>query len=119
MTPELCRTCAEWAFARWRGWCSMGTEDWTEKPNLPDVPSLDGGKCPRCGGADGLKLEDVSYQNVHGPYNTGLPDYFCLRMDPANLKWGAEWGKPYRDAWASERIPLDELEERMRGSRYR
>ncbi len=110
MTPDLCRTCAEWAFARWRGWCSAGTETWQQKPNLPDVPLLDGGVCPRCQGSIGVRPEEITYHNFHGPSNTGLPDYYFLDLDPANRTFGEKWGRPYLDAWVSERIPLDLLE---------
>lgn len=107
---NLCRHCAEWAFTRWKGWCSSGTESWRDKPNLPDVPSVDTGPCLRCGGIDKLNPRDVYYRNYHGPYNTGLPDYFELitqARDEFNMR---RWGAPFIDAWVVKRIPLDQLE---------
>lgn len=117
---DLCKACAQWAFARWRGWCSAGTESWRDKPNLPDVPMLAGDRCPRCGGTEGLPTSTVYYSNVHGPYNTGLPDYFKLIIDSsATARSRARWGNPYCDSRVPARIPLDKLEEAMNKSKYR
>jgi hypothetical protein len=119
MNEEMCRRCAEWAFARWRGWCSAGTEHWAEKPDLPAVPHLQSELCKRCGAHEGVDVEPIVYMNVHGPFNTGLPDYFRLVIQPEPRAEALRWGRPYKDAWVVERIPLDELEARMRNSRYR
>ena len=123
VTPneELCRRCAEWAFDRWRGWCSAGTEHWAEKPDLPAVPQLHADRCPRCGGSEGLSVARIVYRSVHGEFNTGLPDYYVLvvlKESPTEGDSAQRWGRPYRDAWVVDRIPLDELEERIRTSRY-
>ena len=116
MSVLLCRCCAEWAFARWRGWCSIGTERWKQKPDLPDVPHCDASNpCDRCGGTSFLLLDDVYY---HSPHSTGLPDYFVLETltsDPFNMR---RWGRPYLDPWIIGRIPLDALEDHMRSSKY-
>ncbi len=119
MESILCKACAQWAFARWRGWCSTGTENWSEKPDLPDVPILEGSGCPRCGGTEGLPTSNVYYRNVHGPYNTGLPDYFQLIIDSSGTIGLGKWGKPYRNKRISARIPLNKLEEAMKFSKYR
>ncbi len=119
---ELCRRCAEWAFARWRGWCAAGTAQWAEKPDLPAVPGLHSGRCPRCSGSDGVSIARIAYRNVHGEFNTGLPDYFVLViLEDSSAAWASaqRWGHPYNDAWVVDRIPFDELEERMRDSKYR
>ena len=60
----------------------------------------------------------IAYRNVHGPFNTGLPDYFCLVILSEATSEASRWGLPYRDVWVVDRIPLDELEERMKNSRY-
>jgi hypothetical protein len=115
---RLCRPCAEWAFACWRGWCSVGTEAWKEKPDLPAVPTMDDGRCSRCGGSDGLNLDQVFYRNVHGPHNTGLPDYFELVIMEHDEFNARRWGRPYSDAWITARVSLDDLESHMKRSRY-
>ena len=37
----------------------------------------------------------ILWNNVHGPYNTGLPDYWEVCTDAAPQK--ANWGRPYVD----------------------
>jgi hypothetical protein len=110
MKKILCKNCAEWAFARWKGWCSDGTQQWAKKPDLPDVPFVDDRKCSRCHGVNGIPIDNVYYFNVHGKYNTGLPDYFNLIIrenDPFNMR---RFGSPYSDCWITKRIKLDDLE---------
>lgn len=115
----VCKSCATWAFARWRGWCSVGTETWHEKPDLPEVPELVSGTCPRCGGADTIPIDDIYYCNFHSASNTGLPNYFYLEIrssDPHDMR---RWGRPFRDPWITERIPLDSLEAHVARGRWR
>lgn len=113
---KLCLACAEWAFARWKGWCSEGTEDWRDKPDLPRVPLLSQGPCSRCGGTAGLDRDQIYYSNRHGGGSTGLPEYFTLAIDEGGgiPRHTISFGKPYRDPWIRKRIPLAELEARMR-----
>lgn len=120
MNAQLCLTCAEWAFSRWRGWCSFGTERWRDKPDLPDVPLLEGGKpCSRCAGTTTVRVEQVYYHNIHGEYNTGLPDYFVLEIHSSDTSDMRRWGSPFADPWIVDRIPVAELEAHMLTSRYR
>ena len=119
MDESLCRACADWAFARWCGWCSVGTEDWKEKPSLPAVPLLASGRCPRCGGTAGLRPEDVCYEGVYGPSNSEHPDFFRLVVASNNAAGNHRWGRPYRDPWVFERLPLECLEGRVIDSRCR
>ena len=73
-----CRHCAEWAVGRWRGWYPTPRANASEA--LPQLPAMNGGKCERCGGQEPLALNHIIYQNYHGPYNTGMPDYFYLKI---------------------------------------
>ncbi len=47
---------------------------------------------------------------MHGPFNTGLPDYFRLVILEEPSAEALRWGRPYIDAWVVDRIPLEELE---------
>lgn len=114
MNDPLCKSCAEWAFARWRGWCSDGTQHWSEKPDLPEVPFLSAGRCPTCSGQTPLPLSSVVYENVHGPHNTGLPDFFRLVIQDEGSTKLRRFGHPFRDPWITRWIPLSELETEMR-----
>lgn len=73
-----CRDCAEWACARWRGWHS--TPQSSPNEALPDLPMMVRGKCDICGGENTVRSDYIIYENYHGPWNTGLPDYFYLRL---------------------------------------
>lgn len=111
MVSHICRKCAESAFAIWKGWCSYGTERWSESQKrataIPDVPAIHESECPRCGSSEKLLASDVRYLNIHGPYNTGLPDYFILVIAPNTSE---KWGKPYQDSNVP-RIPIDMVQE--------
>ena len=94
----LCLNCAILAFQVWKGWCAVGGLS-RYKP-LPDVPELVEGQCSVCQSSDGLLVDRIFYRNIHGPYNTGLPDYFVLEIAEPPL--AAEhpfrrWGRPYQD----------------------
>jgi hypothetical protein len=73
-----CRDCAEWAVGRWRGWHPTSRGNASEA--LPQLPTMNGGECERCGGQRPLALNHLIYQNYHGPYSTGMPDYFYLEI---------------------------------------
>ena len=115
----FCRQCVDWAFSRWRGWCSNGTKSWKEKPDLPEISQLTDEGCPRCNGTEGVDLSEIFYQNYHGEYSTGLPDYFTLGVNPDNADALQRFGRPYQDSWVTRRIPLDQLDGEMKNSRYR
>ena len=69
-----------------------------------------------------MSIARIAYRNVHGEFNTGLPDYFVLVILEdlsAESASAQRWGHPYSDAWVVNRISLDELEEQMRSSKYR
>jgi hypothetical protein len=105
----LCRACAGWAFERWRGWCADGLDD---PPPVPDVPRVVAGRCPRCGGTVGVAAERIGYANVHGEYNTGLPDFFFLKIfDAPRDDSSGRWGMPYRDPKVG-RVPIGDLPRR-------
>ena len=111
----FCAACAEKSFQIWKGWCSAGTENWDEqakgKTALPDLPVMTSGNCLICGSAQSLSAEHIYYQNIHGQYNTGLPDYFVLKISKAAVfkdNLCSKFGSPYRDEGMG-RISLDKL----------
>ena len=108
--------CARNAFRAWQGWCSMGTERWRgrerDKLPLPDLPQLQDGECPTCGSTESLAPERIYYKNVHGRFNTGLPDYFRLVIAEQPGPDLRRWGRPYSDDGIG-RIPWPEMLENI------
>ena len=93
----------------------MGTKSWSgrQKRNtlLPDLPAMKNGKCLVCGLSEELSAARIFYRNIHGPYNTGLPDYFVLAVEKEPVHdggFGNKFGRPYRDDGIG-RIPLGKL----------
>ncbi len=83
---NLCANCARWAFSRWRGWAGVPRPD-----PIPDVPELvplggDQSECRRCGGAEGIEPESISYDSYSSPGCTGLPDYLFLKIMPESAE---------------------------------
>jgi hypothetical protein len=74
----FCRDCAEWAVGRWRGWHPTPRSNSSEA--LPDLPTMICGECELCGGKNPVRADHIIYQNYHGPFSTGLPDYFYLEI---------------------------------------
>ena len=116
---RYCERCAREAFRAWQGWCTSGTEGWNAKSRdrlrLPDLPQLQDARCPECGGSESLVAAQIFYENYHGPWNTGLPNYFVLRIaDEARNAEPArrQWGRPYDDVNVG-RIPWPEMLRRI------
>ena len=93
----------------------MGTKSWSgrQKRNtlLPDLPAMKNGKCLVCGLSEELSAARIFYRNIHGSYNTGLPDYFVLAVKKELAQDGSfdsKFGRPYREGGIG-RIPLDKL----------
>ena len=88
---RFCRSCTLSAIEKWKGW--------PIRDAVPVLPILKDSKCPMCGGSDEIISTRISWLNIHGPYNTGLPDYWVLKV--SDTKWGFEknfpskWGLPY------------------------
>lgn len=80
---RYCRRCALVAFSNWRGW--------PHKSTIPLLPRLEQDTCGACGEAESVDNELIAWVNHHGPYNTGLPDYWYLAAEHDPL----HWGRPY------------------------
>ena len=86
----LCYPCGRARIDGWRGW--------PRKNPVPEIPSLLDNRCPVCGGSAPLDPSTVMFVNIHGPYSTGLPDYFELRIfEPGDdgFAFYPKWGLPY------------------------
>lgn len=81
---KYCQDCSAPILAAWRGW--------PLKDPVPLLPRVVEGVCECCGRAGAALVDntDIQWLNYHGPYNTGLPDYWLL---VSNQK--TDWGLPY------------------------
>ena len=75
-----CRACAQSAFEAWRGW--------PHRDAVPLLPRLDAETCAICANAEAVYGDVIAWVNYHGPYNTGLPDYWYLAIDGDPSHWG-------------------------------
>lgn len=64
-------------------------EGWPHRDAIPSLPKLTGAGCETCGGTERLSSARIRWFNYHGPYNTGLPDYWLLKVDEGPEKWGS------------------------------
>jgi len=78
-----CSNCAAPILKLWQGWP-------LQLP-VPLLPQVKDGKCEVCG-SQGAVVSNTAIQwlNYHGPYNTGLPDYWLLVTEQKTV-----WGLPY------------------------
>lgn len=77
---EYCESCAKRILSHWQGW--------PHKDIVPSLPRLQSGVCESCGGSAPLNSNVVTWHNHHGPFNTGLPDYWLLKIEGEVTKWG-------------------------------
>lgn len=80
---DFCAECAKPILAEWKGW--------PHKDAIPLLPKLSDGVCAKCSGGHALKSDHIFWHNIHGPYSTGLPDYWVLELKDV----GTSWGSPY------------------------
>jgi hypothetical protein len=98
MEKLFCRTCAEEAFKTWKGWPPNKGEVPSQLTTVPRLPSRRHCACRKCGGTSSVPASYIRYINIHGEYNTGLPDYFALMIcEPGNEHYDflSQWGDPY------------------------
>lgn len=80
---DYCKECSVRILSQWQGWP-------LKKP-VPLLPHIEDGVCLACGNrGDILANTDIQWLNYHGPYNTGLPDYWLLVTDRKTF-----WGLPF------------------------
>lgn len=118
MEKTFCRTCALTAFKIWKGWPTKDALSWTKQrqkmAHLPDLPRIEDGKtCPKCHSSQTISAINIFYKNVHGQFNTGLPDYFVLTIIENEIpNFLSKFGRPYADE-AIGLIALEALEEHV------
>lgn len=99
---SYCLSCATKAFQKWKGWPAEGKQSSKneQKDSIPMLLEMIEGFCPVCRSSESLQPDLVYYLNIHGSGNTGLPDYFILKIakdknDPT-LAWShGRFGRPY------------------------
>lgn len=80
---KYCRKCAESILGNWKGW--------PHKDPIPLLPLIGDHGCAECGSVGEVVLNtEIYWLNYHGPYNTGLPDYWLLVTGKQTV-----WGRPY------------------------
>lgn len=80
---NYCSDCAAPILKQWQGW--------PLRDPVPLLPKIWDGKCEACGSeGDVVPNTTIQWLNYHGPYNTGLPDYWLLVTDQQTV-----WGQPY------------------------
>ena len=75
-----CRDCSEQILREWKGW--------PQRDKVPELPRIIDGECEVCKGNTELHSQDISWLNYHSEFSTGLPDYWLLRTDQPESKWG-------------------------------
>ena len=87
--PEIfyCYECAEQKLSKWKGW--------PLKNPVPYLETVDGNNCDACGSEIKLSNKQIFWFNVHEKYNTGLPNFWLLKIDAD--PWYSKWGYPYKD----------------------
>jgi hypothetical protein len=73
--------------AQWKGWPHKNLP-------IPYLMPLLADSCDNCGSTQTLSSDRIFWFNVHERHNSGLPNYWLLKID-AEL-WYANWGRPYK-----------------------
>lgn len=80
---NYCRECTTHILSEWRGW--------PLRTPVPLLPQVKNGVCMVCGAhGEAISKTEIQWLNYHGPYNTGLPDYWLLVTNQKTV-----WGLPY------------------------
>lgn len=77
---SYCKSCSEQILKNWKGW--------PQRDKVPELPRMIDGVCEVCKGTKELHPQDISWLNYHSEFCTGLPDYWLLRTDQPQNKWG-------------------------------
>jgi len=65
-----------------------GWQGWPHKVAVPLLPQMVHGHCTVCDGIDVLHSDRITWFNYHSDFNTGLPDYWLLKINGERTKWG-------------------------------
>ena len=83
-----CYDCSEAKLKAWKGWPHKSSP-------IPYLETVEGNNCDTCGSERKLSNQQIFWFNVHEKHNTGLPNYWLLKIDAD--PWYAKWGYPYKD----------------------
>jgi len=85
----FCHKCAQSIIETWQGWPHRDSP-------IPVLPHILGSEnCHVCGSNEPLDNKRIQWVNFHSENNTGLPDYWLLKIDAKD--WYTKWGTPYLD----------------------
>lgn len=92
-THTYCRPCSQTILSKWKGWPHRDVVPLlplvTVRQSNASATNNDYDDCPVCGGTNDTVFNSmIKWLNVHGPYNTGLPDYWLLVISDNKSKWG-------------------------------
>jgi ribosomal protein S27AE len=85
----FCTACSLPILRDWKGW--------PHRDVVPILPLVEDKKCSSCGQAETyptLNNSSIAWVNVHGPSNTGLPDFWRLECIEGASRF-SKWGQPY------------------------
>jgi hypothetical protein len=87
---RFCKSCSVPLLTSWKGWPT--------RDRVPILKHLTNGSCPICGSKEEILSINIGWLNYHGPYNTGLPDYWLLVQGKYNdfqRNIFNSWGLPF------------------------
>ena len=85
---NFCSDCARKKLKNWNGWPH-------KTQPIPYLEPLSGEVCDICNSSKKLSNDRICWVNVHEEYNTGLPNYWQLKIDAD--PWYKKWGLPYKN----------------------
>jgi len=104
---NYCKECALQILSQWRGWPLRNP--------IPLLPQINEGVCVACGvRGEAIPNTDIQWLNYHGPYSTGLPDYWLLVTDQKTV-WGLTYHSEATCHRCGSRAVLSEHGDSRRG----
>ena len=85
---EFCLECSLEIISKWKGWPHRS-------PPVPYLEQINEQECDACSSKEKLSNKRIYWYNVHEKNNTGLPNYWLLKIDAGSDY--EKWGQPYKD----------------------
>ena len=99
---RFCLECAKRGLSDWKGW--------PHKVPVPPLTKLDNDVCKECGCSDVLESSRIGWLNVHGPFSTGLPDYWVLTINGHRNFWGYPYYLEGRCRGCGEMVVVSQMQ---------